>query len=303
MSRVKNTTQSFGNASKSAQRRKIGLELCGAALLSTSALAAHAQLYVYEGFNYPVGQNSSANTLNGGSGWDRAWFSSPPVRNTVSNSLAYGNLATSGGAIQSISQTSFVPDIRTFAGAGLGAAGTDLYLSFLLRPNYNVTNSLGIYGGINFGNADGANIFIGKPGANGDYVLQRGDLTLVDSGIAAASNTTAFLVAHFAFAAGNDTIELYVNPVPGRPLVTLVATVNDVNLGDVAGDFNLAYLNDNGNGFGTHTFDEIRIGKTYADVSPLAVTNGGSVPEPGAFALIAGVAVSGACFVMKRRKR
>ena len=120
MSCVKNTSLPLGYSSKSAQRRKIGLELCGAALLTTSALAAHAQLYVYEGFNYPAGQNSSANILNGGIGWDRAWFSSPPVRNTVSASLAYGDLATSGGAIHSIPQTSFVPDIRTFTGAGLG---------------------------------------------------------------------------------------------------------------------------------------------------------------------------------------
>ena len=66
------------------------------------------------------------------------------------------------------------------------------------------------------------------------------------------------------FQAGNDVLDLFVNPVPGAAEPVLAdATVTDFDVG--AGSFVTI------NNAGAWTLDEIRIGSTFADVTPSAV--------------------------------
>ena len=96
------------------------------------------------------------------------------------------------------------------------------------------------------------------------------------------------LVAKVTFGAVTDTISLYVNPAlgggpPASPTVSLAvphaATLSqfDVDYGSLSG--------------GSTMFDEIRLGQTFADVTP--------VPEPSSL-LLAGLAALG--LHLKRRR-
>ena len=111
---------------------------------------------------------------------------------------------------------------------------------------------------------------MGKPGggAIAHWVLEdRGGSGQVDSGIR-TENAFLVLKAEFA-AAGNDRFTLYANPMPGgaEPLTGTVK--NNANVGVVS---SLTIYST-----GAMRIDEIRVGETFADVTPI-------VPEPAGLA-------------------
>jgi hypothetical protein len=119
----------------------------------------------------------------------------------------------------------------------------------------------------------GNDLFIGKPGggSSNQYVLEtRGGTGQVPSGAAVEVGHTAFLVVKAEFVNGNDTFTLYANPKPGEPQPSSGDAVkSDLDLGTVSriGIYST----------GAFTVDEIRIGTTYADVTPK--TAGCAQPE------------------------
>jgi hypothetical protein len=78
---------------------------------------------------------------------------------------------------------------------------------------------------------------------------------------------TALLVLKAEFLQGNDRFTLYVNPTPGGPEPATGPVVTGVDLGTVSG---LAIYST-----GAFSIDEIRLGPTFADVTPV-------VPLPSA---------------------
>jgi MYXO-CTERM domain-containing protein len=70
---------------------------------------------------------------------------------------------------------------------------------------------------------------------------------------------------------GNDRFILYVNPTPGAPEPATGLVKNDANFGLVQG---LTLYST-----GAMRIDELRVGQTFADVTP--------VPEPAALGLLA----------------
>lgn len=247
---------------------------------------AHAALIAYEGFDYSPGTDIRGQS--GGTGWaaGSSWTGYDPQVTwpglVASSGLSYGNLATQGNALT----TATTPGTNPPPSSALywrnlppfGQEGTTLYVSFLFRPE----SGFGYYGGINLTDDFGNGIFVGKSGAPGydNYGLE-GPLNDIDSSnVAVKAGETVFIVLKAQFLAGNDIYSIYVNPILDgvEPLPSATKTDFDPVPGSPLAGSTLIF-----NNFGYYTIDEIRLGTTYADVTP----TGAPIPEPGSLALLA----------------
>lgn len=260
---------------------------------------ARAQLVGYEGFQYQAGL--ALNGLSGGSGWSAAPSGS---WSTASSALAItpgsivpsapaATLETNGNRLTLPQTSPFTTAARAFGSDLRTVSGTsEVWISFAITRTASATS--GSYGGLVIGNEGGAGstsgrLFIGDSGAVSPapdtWSLERaGGGTLGVSNHVIASNPTALLVVRIQFQVGPDVVQLYVNRQPGggTPISNDAFLSNlDINPSNGAvTDFGVWYGGDGG-----YQIDEIRIGVTYADVTP--------VPEPGILLVLAGVALMG----------
>jgi hypothetical protein len=246
--------------------------VCAAGIANADTLAE------YEGFNYPAG--SSINLQNGGSGWSGAWQTPGGLDAMISgSSLTSGNLAVSGGALstagfQPANQGSSVATWNRALGIPLGTENTTEYLSFLFRPDAG----FGFYGGLNFGG-----VFVGRSGNQSFYGLEGPANNVNLSNVQVVEGQTVLFVLRVDFLPGNDRLSLYLNPSSGQPEPAVPNVVKtDLDLGTVD---SLTI-----NNYGGFTTDEIRIGSSYASVTPQTAA---SEPEYGVgVVLAAGVLTS-----------
>jgi hypothetical protein len=238
--------------------------------------------FAYNSFTTPV----SLDGQNGGAGWDFVswgqYFYGGEVNYTnMSGSLSdpSGLLLTSGGRETTgggyAGRYNFATNYT--AGTSYGTPGTTNYYSFLMRPEALVTPSN--YWGVGLlANNGGNGVFIGKPGDSLYYGLEvstNNNVSFIDafSITQAVSNQTVFLVARVNFlpvvgGVTNDVFRLYVNPTPGAPEPATPSAI----LTNYIGMQNGITLNsgDNGSGGTQVSYDEVRAGTTYADVTPRA---------------------------------
>ena len=270
-------------------------------VLAASDQRAFGQVIAYEGFNYAAGGN--LHTLNGGTGWANAWvepnFGTGSLNDNVpetiqAGSLSFGGLVTSGNRVFTGGRFSY--DIRNL-GTALGAAGTTRYASFLLRRDVVGPDPLSNgpdYGGVVFGDENSPNsLFVGKPGGGNllNYALENGvGAGQISSTQPEVLGATALLVVRFDFTATNDTVRLYVNPAGGAEPAVADAIKSDLNLSTFVG------VSISTGAAARWSVDEIRVGITFADVTP--------VPEPGSmgFILIGGLSALW-CHVWRRQAR
>jgi len=205
---------------------------------------------------------------NSGSGFGGAWaqggfnaFASGYVSND--RSLCYPQLETSGGSVSGAAFDAINGTVRPLA-RFLGANGTTAYLSFLIQPNGTLNDGIfdGFFG-VTLNGSAGNDVFVGKPGGGAEerYVIEnRGGAGQIPSLVTPVVGRTTLLVVKVQFLAGNDLFTLYVNPTPGRPEPSSTIVKSDVDLGVVSkiGIYST----------GAFTVDEIRIGTTFADVTP-----------------------------------
>ena len=239
-------------------------------------------LLQYEGFAYTSG--SSVSGQNGGTGWSGAWGSPGGLdATTTPSSLTSGNLAVSGGALstagsQPPNQGASVATWTRLLGTQQGIDNTTVYLSFLLQPDAGD----GFYGGINFGN-----VFVGRSGNQSFYGLEGPGNDVSLSSVPVVSGQAVLFVLRTDFLAGNDVLSLYLNPTPGGAEPGTANVVKtDLDMGTIS---SLTI-----NNYGGFTTDEIRIGSSFASVTPSAL-----VPEP-AFGLC--VALAGVLMGLRRRQ-
>jgi len=237
-------------------RPRMGL-IFGAATLTwvvpISGVAAAEPAAVYDGFAYSpdrplLGQNR-------GSGWAGPWGQHGPGGRTeiTAASLSFGNLLTSGGAAVTTSEAP-VGNPRPLA-REYGVTGTTVYFGLLVQPLSPVA---GKYLGFGVGN-----LHVGKGPGDLRYGIERaGGGGFVASPVEAVQEKTTLLVVRATFKQGNDRVELWVDPKPGRALPeTPDAVKEDTDLGRSATG-----------GFGADTrcvFDEWRIGSTFEAVCPV----------------------------------
>jgi len=268
-------------------------------VISVPAIASTTPI-AYEGFAYTPNGVLLAGQ-NGGTGtWTGAWAEnvdtseSGPNDTVLTSGLTYSSsgqsLLTSGGLLHSTGVSS--DDTRTFNPSG----NTVLYYSFLLRhDSLGNQGSTADYGGlvINGTNA-GTDLFVGDPGENNFISIgQAGTGTgEVSSSTTLAMNTVAFLVARVTLNTTNgaaDSLRLYINPTPCSLEASNTDFIDKNNL-DIGTAFTGVELI---SGFNAGwTFDELRIGDSFAAVTP--------APEPSSVGLLA-IAASG--LLLRRRRR
>jgi len=236
-----------------------------------------ADLLAHEPFPLPSTQLAGMNTGTGFAGpWLPGGFNASTWANyaVYPDGLTFGPLQTSGGRGFAAFTTNTISGLTRPLAQPIGETGTTRYLSFLLRPegaiNQGVFNG---FFGLTLEAAAEPQIFTGKPGSDaiGDYVIEnRGGEGQFSTFVPAAVGVTSLLVIKAEFGQPVDRFTLYMNPIPGGP-EPLVGTVKqDV---DVAMIPALTLYST-----GAYSIDEIRVGNTFADVTP--------VPEPSVGALL-----------------
>lgn len=286
--------------------------VAGAALVG--AQQAEAVLLAYEGFDYTAGTEVVGQ--NGGSGWDASGWQSrnaaglggssvttgaPVMAGSLGYTSGANSLVTSGNHSHMFGTAngSFEP-ARGLASSAGGADGTSLYMSFLIQRTGEVqdpatTSPPNMY-------PRGANVRWwtdgGERGNIGNFSnassntvkLQSKDSTVIDSG--ATYSDLNFVVGRIDFdSTGGNMLHLWVNPDLatedlGAAMSTAYMDGTDISHGGI--DFISPFLGNNSSGRPPSEilWDEIRIGTTYADVTPYT-----TIPEPTA-GLLAALAAS-----------
>lgn len=272
-------------------RSRCGLTLAVLTLLA-SVHSSAAALVAYEGFAYPaVGSDLVGQA--GGTGFSGAWapggFNASLSDNfdVAAGSLPFGLLATSGNRVSSGATTAIAGVTRSLT-TPLGADGTTTYFSVVLRPEGTLGGgAFNGFFGLTLETPGEPELYFGKPGAGAinEYVVEdRGGAGQVSSGVSAAVGEPALLVLKAQFLPGNDIFTLYLDPTPGGPEPAIGAVKSGSDVGPVTG---LTIYST-----GAFSIDEIRVGTTFADVTP-------AVPEPSAALVCCLAAAAGA--VLRRR--
>jgi hypothetical protein len=251
-----------------------------AALLLLAATRARADLLVHEPFDYaPVGSDilGTSGGLGFAGPWQPGGFNASISNNfDVSNDrLAFGALLHSP-SVASTTAVGAISGITRSLASPLGQAGSTTYLSFMIRPQGALhAGAFNGFMGLVLESPGEPELFIGKPGggAINNWALEdRGGSLQHASPVNVTTTATALLVVKAEYAAiGNDRFTLYVNPAPGAPEPAAGIVKNDANFGLVQG---LTIYST-----GAMRIDELRVGQTFADVTP--------VPEPAAGMLVA----------------
>lgn len=283
------------------------------ALLLILPTATHAAV-IYEGFNYPepgTADNSGLSGLNGGSGWSAAWgANNNGFLTNPSSTLSYGNLATSQGLVDDDNTGTNQAYARSSSLTGLDPdADGERWFSMILRvdsltstPTANArTMAAGLAdatSGTEIGNSAGVTITGNSAGDGYTWGASLGTNTGTQTAL--ASTGTFFFVGKYSLVGAggsNDMMEIWLNPTAlGTGTLTSGSSADGyssftANKEIGASDFLFNATGGNsGNSF-TGALDEIRLGDTYAEVTPV-------VPEPSSMAL---VAIGGLMLMARRR--
>lgn len=261
--------------------------LFGSLLLAAIVLAASASqaaLVTYEGFPYSPGIPDSINTRTGGTGWDFGWgvnLAGAVNYGITNGSLSSGSLFTSSNRV--FSTGGFAGRFFTFTdpvtSASYGDPGTTNYFSILIRPETTPTTDQ-YYGLELLGNSGQPNMLIGKNGSSLFYGLEYATNNIAGnsnvffralSSTQATANQTVLLVVRVVFTGGADAFSLYINPTPGgSEPVTPDVTLNSLDIGQR----NALALLCGGTG-ALVSYDEVRVGSTYASVNSTVASPAG----------------------------
>lgn len=228
------------------------ISACGA---STASDLAH------EPFVYSVSQPLT--NANGGSGWTAAWYEDGQalpalVREGLSYTDATGNqLHVSGGAATTAS-TATTRSFRSIQGGPIN----DVWISFL----WHLPGSNSLFEGVTFYRGAEGVFTVSNPSTTVSSAIVLGNSV---TGGTANSGKGSFATTHLIVlrlgkgqgANGGDLVEIYVDPLlsgsPSSPDATISASNFDFDTLRLAGQ----------NGAPFH-LDELRIGSSYASVTP-----------------------------------
>jgi hypothetical protein len=225
--------------------------------LAVTSGSATADLIAYDGFDYAAGPLTGQ---NGGFGWASPWQPQTQYNggtnagNVITAGLTYPGLSISGGAFEALPNYEFGG--REFFDPEVNTGV--YYLSFLYAKQPSASG----YGGVSFwGNNNGNEYFYNDafpvPDVPNDATLVVWKMDL-DAGI----------------------YQSFINPVVGDPEPAPTATFGGPNSLQAFGI----------NSEGGYILDEIRLGETFLDVTP--------VPEPTSAVLLLG-----SLALMARRRR
>ncbi|WP_428304372.1 PEP-CTERM sorting domain-containing protein [Lacipirellula sp.] len=244
------------------------------ALLSLSSVSSGAPL-AYDDFNYtPVGSDLDGKGGGGSFGFSNNWSGQ------TSYNIGAGNLARPGAPLpafgNSVTAVAFGENrgIDRLLSSPLGTEGTSAYISVLIQPQGILHQGAftGWFGLVLRGSTD---VGIGMSSFGDEIGLEVG-FERAATNVKAAIGQTFFGVIRIDFTEGVDPVYFYLNPQSGspEPAVPSASLINlNVNFLDMVSL----------TGPGGVGYDSLRIGTTYADVTP--------IPEPSTLALTSCVAM------------
>lgn len=240
-------------------------------------------LNAYEAFDYAAG---SLDGQNGGTGFATAWSldsGNSAIVNATGLTAPTGLPTEQGGTLEMNTGLGAFEQSRDLT-ATLGTDGTTAWFSFLMRPD-NVS-----FGGISFeiGDGTGADNTVNIGNNGNDWLVGiDGSPAGVTIDNVVTSGQTYFMAVQIDFAAGNDTVTLYVDPTAGvstpdsPPAMQAQLTTADLGTFSriaVIGGFSGNAAN----------IDEIRVGDTYADVAGAVVNQSPTADAGGAYSIAEG---------------
>lgn len=245
--------------------------MVGLSLLAMAGIA-NATILAYEPFNYSAGaiNNGVATTATGtptattGGGFTSTWFAGG-VGTTIVGGLTYSGLQTANNALQW--STSVPYQGENLATAILPATTPTVYVSFLYNAPSYTANKTGF--AVDAGHANNTGYYMGMTasGTFGVATIDNGSGAVLGTATGTISfNTTYFIVVKFVKDSGGTYYQsgsIYINPTPGgtEPAASGTFTGTYTSADRIA-DFLTAL------GGSTVITDEIRIGTTWADVTP-----------------------------------
>jgi hypothetical protein len=231
------------------------------------AVQSFASLIAYEGFNYADSTSLAGQSGGGSTGFSSAWSAVGGGTITVeSPSLDGGLLVTSGNKvyIEPISGTT-----TSFRSLDSSISSGVTYLSFLGQLDAGTR----FFGLSLFGTGGVERLIIGKQGGSSNW-----QIGTAASGVSTTAVTTeSLLVVRIGWDASgaNEDIRLWVNPSLDVSEPTLVSADGVLTSLDLVNFDQIRIASGNTNGTGqtpaTGWFDEIRIGTTWADVTPRVI--------------------------------
>ena len=290
-------TQLLGLGTNCLRALQTALAIIGTALLPGSVDSAKAALLAYEGFNYVPGSDLSGQSGGGSSGFGAAWG------NTVGDIVSAGSFTYTdalGNALLTSGNKAFTTGASGSAQAARnltftrGAPGTRTWISLLALRSGPIINSDPPYfqRAANFALFNTADAFqerlaIGRGSSDSTPPMDTwATIALADEFTTVAStfslSNLAFIVIridHVGDADVEDVAYMFINPpnLNVEPHISTAAAVNSwadfsfnrirLFAGNTSVDLGI---------YAEMTFDEIRIGETFADVAP----NGPGSPLP-----------------------
>ena len=257
-----------GSAPRASKRVRLAL---GLALLALTGIT-NAAILAYEPFDYPVGalNNGEPTTAAGtptattGGGFTGTWFAGG-AGTTIVGGLSYPGLQTTNNALQW--STSVPYQGENLATAILPSSTPTVYVSFLYNAPSYTANKSGF--ALDNGAASNQGYYMGMTasGVFGVATVDNGSGTVLGTASETISfNTTYFVVVKFdKDAAGTyyKSGSIWINPTPGasEPAASGTFTGTYTVMNKIA-DFLTAL------GGSAVMTDEIRLGTTWADVTP-----------------------------------
>lgn len=251
---------------------------------------AKRRLFVYDGFDYATGDLVGQ---NGGLGWTEAWVESNEVNapyafaQVATPGLTFGDLVTTGNkaqvseggrAFRSIDTAGINPDQLDDKG-NLGLPGTSVWASFVVEGN-TATGTDGFWG-LSFFRDDAETLFFGKSSTSESLRLSGQGQTAQEFTDSPLSPTEKhFIVLRFDFVEGGDHVVTVFDDLD--PMGRTPADEDAIGTFS-APDFSFNRLRLANSAGAGGTFDEIRVGATWADVTPVpfnGFVNGDFEDEP-----------------------
>lgn len=283
-----------------------------ALLIGLSPFVASAAAVIYEDFTFPDGDTALAGNA-GGTGLSGNW-TAPSGSTAEATNLTYGSLTTSGSATVATGWNASSPYVGIGGTTlnGLTGDSGELWMSLLYQAptTGSIRFTVGIgdtyvttNGNLNSSVTDAQAIGFSIPFNNNAYPVMwetnnydGGNVQNAPAGLASGSGlaiardgATHMFVLHAQWGADgvtNDTLTLY---TPGTDLVlgSAISTYEGIVSQD---SFDTLFFSADQS---VGVLDEIRVGATYADVSP------SPVPEPSTTALIG---LGGLALILRRRR-
>jgi hypothetical protein len=250
-----------------------------------------AALILQDPFNYSSGSN-----LGGQGGWING-YSGDEV-NVVSGNLSVSGLVPSTGNMIGYGGEGMDP-YRTFASQ---SATTYYSVAFEVTSLGSLNTSGGFVLSLASGTSYAASLWLKSDGSGGFIIgiSKKSDSTVVWSSSSYSVNSTIFVVGCYVFNSGtdDDLANLWINPNSSsfsagtEPSATLSTTTS----GNDSGNLTRFYFrqDDSTHTPGTIIFDELRVGSSWADVTP--------VPELPQWGLLSSIGLLAFCGLREWRQ-